>query len=136
MAGRKIFVAIVLVAVMSFYCAIKCVTRGGANYVVSHGGIVHWNNGAACVNWVNAGVTDSDLACLVEIRCLTILHIEENQRISDLGLKEIAKNAKELSILNVEGTSVTQEGILQFIDSFPSCDIWWQGRYWSTAIIR
>ena len=135
MAGRKIFVVTAALTVVTLYYAAGYVTSGAANYVTSRGGTVSWPDGAACVVWQNAGVADSDLACLSSFRCLTILHLEGNQKISDLGLQEIARNAEDLSILNLEGTSVTQGGVLQFINRFPRCDIWWQGRYWSTALM-
>jgi hypothetical protein len=130
---RTIFVVIATLTVASLYYAVIYVTSGAANYVTSHGGTVSWPDGAASVVWQNASLADSDLDCLSKIRCLTVLHIEGNPKISDLGLQEIARNAEDLSILNLEGTSVTQGGVLQFINRFPRCDVWWQGRYWSTA---
>ena len=133
MVGRKIFVVIAALTVVSSYYAVKYVTSGAANYVTSHGGTVSWSDGVAFVVWQNASLADSDLDCLSKIRCLTLLDIEGNPKISDLGLQAIARNANDLSILHLEGTGVTQGGVIQFINRFPRCDFRWQGRYWSTA---
>ena len=106
--------------------------RGGEYYVTAHGGTVSRDCGAAYVYWSEAELEDADLICVGQIRCLTILCLSGNQKITDEGLQVIAGNARDMAILDVSDTSVTEEGVQDFVDRFPNCGIEWRGRLWSS----
>ncbi len=107
--------------------------RGGEYYVTAHGGTVSHDNGAAYVSWCEADLEDADLTCVLQIRCLTILSLSGNRKVTDEGLQVIAGNADDLSIINVSDTSVTKEGVQDFVNRFPKCDVQWRGRFWSSV---
>lgn len=105
--------------------------RGGEYYVTAHGGTVSHDGGAAYVYWCEADLEDVDLTYVVQIRCLTILSLSGNQKITDEGLQVIAGNARDLAIFDVSDTSVTEDGVQDFVNRFPNCGVEWRGTFWS-----